>query len=130
GGTVTLAGVNADIVDADGDLDLGASTLTGDLTAESVNGAITDSGLVGVGGTADFTAATGITLDTLSAQDIAAGSTAGNIDITNDSATPVTVTSLSTTGGDITFAQTGAGTVTFTTVSTDGAGIIDLSAEE
>ncbi|MDF1628151.1 MAG: hypothetical protein P1U78_00025, partial [Alcanivoracaceae bacterium] len=104
-------------------------TVTGTLDATATTGGITDSNTLIVTVSADFNAQAGIVLSDLQATDIAADTAAGDIDIANDAGAATSVSSLTTTGGNISFTQTGAGEVTFTTVSTDGAGTIDLSAQ-
>jgi hypothetical protein len=137
------AGITLDTLQADGNVIISGGdtaitndtalnlegTVTGTLAATATTGGITDSNTLIVTVSADFNAQAGIVLSDLQATDIAADTAAGDIDIANDAAAATSVTSLTTTGGNISFTQTGAGEVTFTTVSTDGAGSIDLSAQ-
>ena len=102
-GPVTLSttgpGGNATVVNAS-TLDLGASSVDGDLSATATTGDITDSGNIDVTGNAAFTAAGDITLDN---QLTVGGTTtfAAGDDITLVSATAVDLLSV-TAGGDLT----------------------------
>ena len=116
-----------------GDILLGAvtaaSTVTVTADTGSINDAVDDSGSPVIDITAtkiSLNAATGIgntAAVELSGTSIGADNNgAGAVDIDNISASPVTVTSISTVGSPVNFDQSGGGSVTFTGPITSGTG--------
>ena len=106
-----------------------ASTATVNADTGSINDAVDDSGSPVVDITAptiDLNAAAGIgntaPLELSGTSLSADNSGAGAVDIDNISASPVTVTSISTVGSPVIFDQSGGGSVTFTGPITSGTG--------
>ncbi|MCA9082800.1 MAG: hypothetical protein KDA81_02035, partial [Planctomycetaceae bacterium] len=143
GGTLTATNVDTSTADDDSN-DISLTTVAGDIligliTAGSQNDvALTSAGAINdfsanpdavtdiSAGDIDLNAAAGIgnTADVdLTATGIFADTTTGNVSLNNDSATDVTVGSLTTGGGTITFSQSGGGSVGFGVVSGTNAEI-------
>lgn len=133
-GTLNLTAANATIRE-NADIEIGSATITTtiDLTSTgAINDATTD-GITDITATSVvLTAATGVGSSEeleISATNITASSTTGNIDLDSALATAVNVATLVTGSGTIDFDHLGAGGVDFSGPVTSGGGAISLTSD-